>query len=161
VNRFEINQSLLEDTFQKFKDCGAGRQECQVLWLSPWASPQVITRVVHSHHSGHADGFQVNDEWLNAFLFELADTGHGVRVQVHTHPRQAFHSETDDTFPIIHTTEFLSLVVPNFGTGVPSLDGCFLAEISATGAWVAVEPESRLTIVHGCSIEPSSSCAMR
>jgi hypothetical protein len=102
---------------------------------------------VHSRHRGHAGGFQVDDVWLNAFWLDLARTRHGVRVQVHTHPFEAFHSRTDDAFPIVHTRGFLSLVIPDFGCGAPSLDGSFLVEISATGTWTVVEPESRLTIV--------------
>lgn len=147
MNRFVVRQALLDETFQHFRDCGAGRSECQVLWLSPWDAPGVITRIVHSRHRSHAGGFQVDDLWLNAFWLDLARTRHGVRVQVHTHPSEAFHSETDDAFPVVHKTGFLSLVIPDHGSRAPSLDGSFLAEISATGAWTAVVPRSRLTIV--------------
>jgi hypothetical protein len=111
VSRFIVRQALLDATFQYFQDCGAGLRECQVLWLSPWESAGAITRIVHSRHRGHVDGFQVDDLWLNAFWLDLARTRHGVRVQVHTHPFEAFHSETDDVFPIVHTTGFLSLVI--------------------------------------------------
>jgi hypothetical protein len=36
-------------------------------------------------------------------------------VQVHSHPTEAYHSETDDTYPIVTVRGGLSLVVPDFG----------------------------------------------
>ena len=36
-----------------------------------------------------------------SFGWELANKM-GIRIQVHTHPEEAFHSPTDDEFPIIH-----------------------------------------------------------
>lgn len=117
-----------------------------MLWISPWDSPGVIARVVHGEHRGHAGDFQVDDAWLNTFWLELAQIRHGVRVQVHTHPYEAFHSATDDAFPIVHTPGFLSLVIPDFGMRAPSLDDSYLAEIAETGAWNALAPNDTILI---------------
>ena len=70
-----------------------------------------------------------------------------VRVQVHTHPGRAFHSATDDRFPIVHLPGFLSLVIPNFGIGPVTLDGAYLAELTETGDWKKVPVTSRFEIV--------------
>jgi hypothetical protein len=147
VSRFVVSQALLDETFRHFRDCGRGLSECQVLWLSPWEAPATITRVVHGRHRAQAAGVEIDNAWLNSFWLELAQIRHGVRVQVHTHPFEAFHSATDDAFPIVHSAEFLSLVIPDFGGSAPSLENSFLAEISATGDWIEVEPDSRLVIV--------------
>ena len=52
-------------------------------------------------------------------LFELnkALSVSGLRLiaQVHSHPREAFHSEADDRYAIVTAEGGLSLVVPNFG----------------------------------------------
>ena len=144
--RFTVGAELLAETFRHFRHCGGSRRECQVLWISPWDSPQVITRVVHSEHRAHAGGFELDSIWLNAFWIELAATRSGIRVQVHTHPHEAFHSPTDDAFPIVHTPGFLSLVIPDFGIWPPSLDNSYLAEITASGAWQSVEPASRIVV---------------
>lgn len=147
MTRFNIPAALLAETFRHFRECGGGRRECQVLWTSAWDSPGTITRVTHSQHHGHVGGFQVDDGWLNAFWIELAEIRHGVRIQVHTHPYEAFHSETDDAYPIVHMPGFLSLVIPNFGVGEPSLKDCFLCEISESGPWRPVTPESRILVI--------------
>jgi hypothetical protein len=36
-------------------------------------------------------------------------------VQIHSHPGRAYHSETDDAFPIVAALGGLSIVIPNFG----------------------------------------------
>jgi hypothetical protein len=129
-----------------FRDCGRGRRECQVLWLSPWDKPQTITTVVHPEHEAHAGGFVLDDRWLNDFWLALSEKGLGIRVQVHTHPQQAFHSQTDDAFPIVHTNGFLSLVIPNFGLGPVGFDEAYLAEISEDGRWHQAKISERLVL---------------
>lgn len=147
MNRVVVPATLLSETFDHFQQCGRGQRECHVLWLSAWDDPNTITRVVRSTHDANAVGYQVDGDWLNKFWLELAETGHGVRVQVHTHAHDAFHSSSDDTFPIVHTPGFLSLVIPDFGTRPPSLDGSFLAEIAPTGDWISLVPTEKIAII--------------
>ncbi len=138
--------AILEESFSHFRGCGCGRRECQVLWISSWQSPNTITRVVHPSHLSRGDGFVLDDAWLDAFWRELAKTDTGIRIQVHTHPGAAFHSPTDDAYPIIHTPGFLSLVIPNFGLGPVGFDRAFLTEIQPDGSWREVPIASRLSI---------------
>jgi hypothetical protein len=37
-------------------------------------------------------------------------------TQIHSHPGRAYHSETDDAFPIVPTLGGFSIVIPNFGS---------------------------------------------
>jgi hypothetical protein len=145
--RYRLSAALLAETFSLFRQCGGGRRECQVLWTSSWDDPSNISGVVHPLHSAHAGGFEITSAWINYFWLELARTGRGVRAQIHTHPQEAFHSSTDDAYPIIHSEGFLSLVIPDFGLGAVGLDGAFLAEIDPNGQWQEVAPEDRLEII--------------
>jgi len=70
----------------------------------------------------------------------------GIRVQVHTHPAEAFHSAVDDAFPIIHTPGFLSLVIPNFGLGPVGFNDAFLTEIQHDGRWREVALAERIIV---------------
>jgi hypothetical protein len=101
---------------------------------------------VHPKHAGHFGGFVLDDAWLNDFWLALGATNTGVRVQVHTHPGEAFHSRTDDEYPIIHTPGFLSLVIPNFGLGPVGFDEAYLTEIQPSGRWKEVTTASRLVL---------------
>jgi hypothetical protein len=134
-----ISQQLLAETFHRLRECGREGRECQVLWTVSWSKPDVIERVVHPPHASDSYGFQLEGEWLNDFWLALAKSKEGVRVQIHTHPELAFHSLTDDTWPIVHTPGFLSLVIPWFATGTVGFDGAYLCGIDLDGHWQQLE----------------------
>ncbi len=142
-----VPRRVLDQTFHFFRQCGGGRRECQVLWTSSWDSPESIVEVVHPAHRAHVGGFVLEDSWITSFWLKLAASGTGIRVQVHTHPGTAFHSPTDDEYPIIHTLGFLSLVIPRFALGPVGFAGAFLTEIGADGGWHEVGVESRIKVV--------------
>ena len=48
---------------------------------------------------------------LNVWLFENHEE---LAVQIHSHPTEAYHSDTDDTYPIVTMRGGLSVVVPDF-----------------------------------------------
>lgn len=142
-----IQRATFEDTFARLRSCGSGRRECQALWVSSWSEPDLVLRVVHPEHSASAVGFQQDDRWLTAFWNELAERNEGVRVQVHTHPGAAYHSATDDRFPMLSTPGFLSLVIPRFALGPVGFDQAFLARIDEQGAWREVPIDRHLEII--------------
>lgn len=145
--RYQLPQSLLEETFRQFRSCGAGKRECQAMWVGPWAHPHRIAEVIHPRHSASPVGFQLEDAWLSEFWAKLAEENAGIRIQCHTHPGPAYHSATDDAFPILHTPGFLSLVFPNFAQGPVGFERAFLAQIDAAGRWHQVPIEDHLEIV--------------
>jgi hypothetical protein len=147
MERFLLPRRVLQETFQHFRTCGEGRNECQVLWTSSWHSPFAIDAAIHPKHTGHFGGFVLEDRWLNSFWLDLARESRGVRIQVHTHPREAFHSETDDNFPIVHTPGFLSLVIPDFGLTQPSFDRAYLARLDEKGKWNKVRIADHLEVI--------------
>lgn len=143
---YRLPRRILADTFARFRCCGRGRRECQVLWLSSWDATETISKAVHPEHEAHVGGFVLDDRWLNDFWFTLARENLGIRIQVHTHPGKAFHSPTDDAFPIIHTTGFLSLVVPNFAFGPIGFEEAYLTEIQEDGRWRGVSIAEKLVL---------------
>jgi hypothetical protein len=143
---YRLPRSILDQTFARFRGCGLGRRECQVLWVSSWDAPDAITKAIHPEHEAHVGGFVLDDRWLNDFWFQLAQENLGIRIQVHTHPDEAFHSATDDAFPIVHTIGFLSLVIPNFALGPIGFEDAFLTEIQEDGRWREVPIAERLVM---------------
>lgn len=142
-----VPTSVFEETFRRLRACGRGRDECQVLWVGPWADPGTVTEVVHPEHHGHRGGFEIDDAWLTRFWLRLATRGEGVRAQVHTHPGSAFHSDTDDAWPIVHLEGFLSLVIPDFAMGPITLERTYLAEIGRDGEFHDADAFTRLVFV--------------
>lgn len=133
--RYRISEAQLRETFSELRRCGNGRRECQVLWVSPGGDPEAITEVIHPAHVSTAVSFDLEDRWLVTFFMRLAKERVGVRMQVHTHPGRAFHSATDDRWPIVQTPGFLSLVIPGFAKGSVGFEGAYLAELDGSGKW--------------------------
>jgi hypothetical protein len=145
--RVRVPEALLRGTFAELRRCGGGKRECQVLWTGPWSSPREITAVIHPRHVARGDGFELKSAWLTDFWNTLTATGTGVRAQIHTHPGRAFHSTTDDAWPIIHTPGFLSLVIPHFAQGEIGLKGAYLTELGADGRWSEINVQALLDVV--------------
>jgi hypothetical protein len=141
------SRALFEDTFKQFRNCGCGRNECQALWVGPIADPELVSHLVHPVHDASPVGFQLEEQWLTAFWLRMAREALCVRVQVHTHPGSAYHSATDDAYPIVHSPGFLSLVIPRFATGPVGFDGAYLTRIGGNGEWGQVAIPDHLEIV--------------
>ena len=58
---------------------------------------------------------------------------HGLQVvgQLHTHPGQAFHSDGDVAGALIRFGGFVSIVLPDYGSRLPSLEGAAIYMFSA------------------------------
>ena len=121
-------------------------RECQVFWLGPANEPWRVTRTVLSDHSSEEFWLEVDSSWLTKFWIALAEQEMSVRVQVHTHAGEAFHSATDDKWPVVATPGFLSLVIPNFAMGPIGFDRAFLAKLGVDG-FRQVGIEGRLEVV--------------
>ncbi len=143
-----VPAQLVADTFAIFRDCGGGRRECVAYWLGPADTPEEVDEVIHPIHTSMGGGYQIDDQWLTTFWFALARRRRSVRVQVHTHPREAFHSSTDDAWALIDTPGFLSLVIPQYGLGPVGLDRAYLAERTGRG-WHEVAVSTHLDILSG------------
>ncbi len=82
---------------------------------------------------------------INMWLYE-----HGMTLiaQLHSHPGEAYHSETDDAFPIATTLGSLSLVIPNFARDPFALDLCAIYRLSTRG-WIrmSIAGTQRLIII--------------
>lgn len=143
---YRLPRRMIDETFATLRSCGAGERECQLYWASPWSDPLALTELVHPKHRSNFQGSTLDSAWISRFWLDLADRELGVRVQVHTHPGEAFHSATDDAYPLIHETGFLSLVIPDFATGPVGFRRAYLTEIQTDGGWREVPISARLLI---------------
>ena len=146
MSRLRLPEPVLEDSFRRLRDCGSGRAECVLYWCASRDDPSLVTRAVHPPHSAGRDWYEVDSAWITPFFLDLRDAGQTVRVQVHTHPHAAGHSETDDQFSLAPAPGFLSLVIPRFAAGPARFDGTALARMRADGTWEPADPEEVFTV---------------
>lgn len=69
---------------------------------------------------------------INKLLYENQLT---LIAQVHSHPGAAYHSDTDDAYPIVTVQGGLSIVVPNFGYDAFDLDDWAVYRLSDKNEW--------------------------
>lgn len=131
----EIDEGLLRQSLTILRECGAGRDECVVIWVADAAALSQVRRVVHPVHAAHRGGYRIDGDWLNRFWDELADNGERIVAQVHTHPQDAFHSDRDNRYPILLTAGLYSLVIPNFAKPPFQTSTWYLARLRADGVW--------------------------
>ena len=82
---------------------------------------------------------------LNRYLDEHAMM---IGAQIHSHPRDAYHSDTDDQFPIATVLGSFSVVVPNFATDEVILEQCAVYRLLAAGQWSLIEPSTIRSLFH-------------
>src|ERR1700735_1595070 len=98
-----IANGLFTETFRILRACGLKELECQVLWMSAQSAPDAIVKVLHSGPVSSAGGLVVDPAWISKLWRDLAQSSLSIRAQVHTHGGRAFHSNTDDAYPIVGT----------------------------------------------------------
>lgn len=124
--------------------------------MALWAGLRdgVVFRVTHTiipkqHGVRSAAGVSVSigpDELhrLNVWLFENQLT---LVAQLHSHPTDAYHSDTDDAFPIATTAGSLSLVIPDFARRSFALPECAVYRLSAAGIWEGLSTSDVLSLI--------------
>lgn len=140
--RLTLAPGLLEATFEQLRACGQGQRECVAYWCARAAEPTTLCRVVHPLHHAGPGGYTVDSAWVSAFFLDLRARSETVKVQIHTHPRRAGHSSTDDRYALAPAEGFRSLVFPNFAFGDVGWDGAHLVRMGPDGAWCRESPSA-------------------
>jgi hypothetical protein len=120
ATRFIVPRTVADFTDQVLRAAGDNRHEAFVLWSGVLEQSTFVVRNAHSpvqtaYRSDdgvcvRVDGNELHR--LNVWLYQHSEM---LGVQVHSHPTDAYHSDTDDTYPIATTVGALSIVVPEFG----------------------------------------------
>lgn len=152
IQSFVIPKQIVDDTDEALRAAGIDGFEAFVLWtgLAEKGVFRVMTSHVPRQLSFHAstgacvrvDGRELHR--LNVWLYEHNET---LAAQIHSHPREAYHSDTDDEFPIATTTGSLSIVVPDFGSrGLRSI-GTVVYRLVQSG-WEPVDSRDAEKLLH-------------
>ena len=125
VRSFIIPSSILADTIRFLQAVGVHGYEGFVLWGGVSTTPKEFrfTSVIIPTQNASItdDGLLVTVDGnalfqVNKTLFERGET---LGAQVHSHPTDAYHSSTDDQFPLATLLGSLSVVIPNFAREAP------------------------------------------
>lgn len=142
-----VPTTVVDETLASLRRAGDRRAEGVVLWLGRKETRgNVVSEAYVPEQETACDYFRILPPAMVALLAHLGDTGTFIVAQVHSHPREAFHSKADDTWAIVRHLGALSLVVPHFARGT-TVDN-FIRQIaafrlSATNAWQELDAADR------------------
>ncbi len=145
VRSFRVPREIVQKSERRLRDAGRQGYEMFVLW-----SGQVEGDVfnVRTPHVPKQESFRIRGRELlvrvegealhrlNTWLYEKQEL---LGIQIHSHPTDAFHSDTDDKFPMVTTLGGLSIVVPEFGSRGLFTPGTAIYRLTVEG-WVAENP---------------------
>jgi hypothetical protein len=152
---FSIPQSLLAATIETVAAARRRGEEAFVVWGATveqdghevaFRSALVPAQTAHKTPSGllvTVDGqalFEVNRT--------LYATGQILAAQVHAHPTDAYHSDTDDCFSLVTLTGALSIVVPDFArAGLSDLSRWAWYRLTGASEWAELTRADKVQLV--------------
>lgn len=153
VRTFIIPSSLLAETLEFLREVGGKGFEGFVLWPGQLLDvhtfrfrraiiPQQRAVVTES-------GLLVTVEGRALFEVNKSAHEHGetLAAQVHSHPTDAYHSSTDDAYPLVTLVGALSVVVPDFARdALRNLDDWAWYRLSKRGKWVPAAKDTKVEI---------------
>lgn len=151
VRRFIVSDEVVRVTDEALREAGADGYERFVLWTGIRAGDDFLVRSTHvptqTAYKGEAGlCVRVDGNALDRFNRWQYEHGETLGIQVHSHPQHAYHSETDDTYPIVTAVGGVSVVVPDFGHAGLRGGGTATYRLAEDG-WTAMEDGDARTLV--------------
>ena len=148
INEFVVPADLCDYCDEQLRDAGKIGNERFVLWSGIIRDRrfQVMTMHVPRQRAYRSAGglcVRVNSDELHRLNVWLYEHEERLAIQVHSHPTEAFHSDTDDAYPMVTTLGGLSLVVPDFAENGVRGPGTALYRLSSPGWQALSRTESR------------------
>lgn len=151
VDLFVVPSDVLRGTIAALREAGQESREAFVLWGGIFRSEREFEfrSAVRPAQTSMAteDGLlvYVDGEALFRVNRELYERGETLAAQVHSHPGEAYHSETDDAFPMMTLVGGLSIVVPAFGRSANPSEWV-IYRLRAVGEWQLIDDRERQVI---------------
>ena len=119
VEHFQVPSRIVQHTEKRLREAGSKGYEMFVLWSGCQKGRVFVIQTPHvpkqtSYRLPSGLCVRVEGQELHRLNTWLYQAGEMVAVQVHAHPSEAYHSETDDTYPIVATLGGISIVAPDF-----------------------------------------------
>ena len=154
IRRFVIPTAVVVETIKFLRQVGTEGLEGFVLWSGQREAEdtfRIMRCIVPKQHGMKTpNGLLVTVDGETLFeVNKLLHEAHEIlAVQVHSHPTDAYHSSTDDTFPLVTLLGALSVVIPEVWRQ-RSARSRRLGMVSAIwrGEWVSAEATTEVEFV--------------
>jgi hypothetical protein len=152
VRQFALPRTILTSSLETLADIGRRDVEGFVLWGGVVEDDRFrFTSAYVPRQRGlkTPDGLlvQVDSDALFEVNKAFNERGEILAGQAHSHPTDAYHSSTDDLYPIVTILGGLSLVVPDFARGgLDAWDGFRWYRLAGYNNWVEVKPAEQVIV---------------
>lgn len=151
VSTFVFPRSSLDTAKAYLEVPGKRGQEGFVLFLGTVAHSRAFVQTVcfpaqQAITSHDGVGVHVTGDELFRISRWAAEHAQTLLGQMHTHPTDAYHSSTDDTFPLVSLPGAFSVVVPYFARRPIEFSRCACYRSGRDG-WYQVDPGGSFEVV--------------
>jgi proteasome lid subunit RPN8/RPN11 len=121
ISRIILPVRFVNYVYEHLRTAGEAGVECVALWLGRQEGNlfTVYSCVVPAQNGYRLEEgllYNVGGEELHRINKWAYEQQIVLFAQIHSHPGRAYHSETDDAYPIVATLGGFSIVIPNFGS---------------------------------------------
>lgn len=139
VEQLELAEHVLTQTHEVLRKYGHHGYEGLVLWAGTVRGPrakveQVLVPEQNPIRNESGVGYFVEAPVLFKLSKHLESNKLRLLAQVHSHPTEAYHSDTDDRYAIVTENGGFSLVVPGFAVRPIKLEECAIYRLRG-GRW--------------------------
>jgi hypothetical protein len=141
IEELRVARSVVHDTMLMLRESGREGMEAIVLWAGTFSSATSfeVGLVIRPRQTAYrsSDGLLAAVDDDEIFRVNRAVSEHGMRLvaQLHTHPGDAYHSDTDDHHALVTACGGFSLVVPFFASGEFDLGEVAVYRLEAGNTW--------------------------
>lgn len=119
VELIQVPRNIVAQTEETLRSAGAEGYEVFVLWSGRRNGQAFRIQTAHvprqrSYRLKTGLCVRVDGDELHRLNVWLYESGEILAAQVHAHPDEAYHSETDDTYPIVAALGGVSIVAAEF-----------------------------------------------
>jgi hypothetical protein len=156
VRKFSVPLDLVDQTLRRLQRAGRSGYEVFVLWGGKVDQDDVTSfNFTHSYLPEQRtlsteEGLLVVVDGEALFRVNRAFHKEGLilAAQIHSHPTDAYHSETDDAYPMVTLLGGLSGVVPDFGDGgIRRLEEWAWYRLCGPGQWRPVDSSTSIQFI--------------
>ena len=153
VKRFAVPRDIVDAVQEELRR--AGHLHCEGVGF--WAGrivgnvATVMASIVPAQNAGAMGGglaVMVTGEELFRMNVWLHKNDLRLLAQLHSHPGDAYHSETDDELAVVTQAGTLSIVVPDFAKAPFSVTAAAVYRRASDGSWTSLSSDDASSLIH-------------
>ena len=141
IEKIKIPQQCLEEAYKHMRQAGQKRLEGVALFAGQEEENvfKIISTIVPKQKAMSMEEgllYAVDGDELHRINVWLYENKMSLISQIHSHPSEAYHSSTDDAYPIVATIGGISIVVPDFASRAIDISNWAVFRLSMENEWV-------------------------